>query len=77
METCQLNNKKSQLARILLAGIAWLKRHSYIGEVISDGIAREQFAEGTLGSRAAHAESTPNTDMYQLRNGTGTETERC
>lgn len=36
---------------------------------------RGQFAGGTLGSRAAHTESTLNTPMYRLRNGTRTKTQ--
>lgn len=69
--------KKSQLARILSAGIVWLKGHSYMGEIISDRVAREQFVGGTLGSRAAHAETTLNTPMYWPRNGTRTRLENC
>lgn len=45
-------------------------------EVIFDGVAREQFARGILGSRAAHTEPTLNTPMCQLRNGTRTETQK-
>jgi len=45
-----------------------------MGEVISDGVARAQFAGGAMGSRAAHTELALNTPVYQLRSGTRTET---
>lgn len=45
-----------------------------MGQVISDGLVREQFTGGTLESRAAYTESALNAPMSQLRNGTRTET---
>lgn len=43
-----------------------------MGEVIPDEVAREQFARGALGNRAAH--TVPTLNMCQLRNGARTET---